>query len=162
MGMAAWNEAPLGTTLVFRNTDAAVIADGVTPQSGQFVLRLGGPSTDYLTHYVEQYIDIPPDATEVTVSGYLQVRTLETENLPNDKAYVVIAEEPQFDPPFFLSMPWSNLTPATSWTAFAVKAAVASVAGKQMVLRIIANLDTSIATYFYFDAISAVVTGCSP
>jgi hypothetical protein len=162
--MTSWNEAPLGTPLVRRNDDPALSADGVTPHSGLFVLRLGAPSTNkYVTHYVEQYIDIPPDASEVTVSGYLQVRTEETEFAPNDQALITIVDELQNNPAFFESTPtWSNLTPAASWTPFAFKVAVASIAGRQMVFRIIANLDTSIPTYFYFDTISVAVTGCSP
>jgi len=161
LGMTMWNEAPLGTALVRRDTDPVLVADGVTPQSGQFLLRLGGPSTAFLTHYVERYIEIPADASEITVSGYLQVRTQDTDANKHAEASIVIAVERQ-NPPFFTSAPtWSNLTVATSWTSFAFRVPVASMAGEQMVFRIIANLETSVATYFYFDTISVAVTGCA-
>ena len=65
--------------------------------------------------------------------------------------------------PFFRSAPrWSNLTQASTWTPFSFAVNVASVAGKQMVFRIVADLDTSVPTYFYFDTLSVAVTRCSP
>ena len=79
-----------------------------------------------------------------------------------DEASVQLFDESMPASPFFRSAPrWSNLTQASSWTPFSFAVNVASVAGKQMVFRIIADLDTSVPTYFYFDTLSIAVTRCS-
>jgi hypothetical protein len=162
LGTSSWDEAPLGTTLVFRGNDPALIADGVTPHSGQFVLRLGAPSDTFLTHYVEQYVDIPADASELTVSGFLQIRTLETAPDIIDEALVMFSDDIHPDQPLLASEPtWSNLTAAATWIPFTFKFAVAAIANKELRFKIVANLDESIATYFYFDDISVMVTSCS-
>jgi len=158
-----WSEAPQGTRLVRRFDDADVAVHQVTPQSGQYVLRLGAPSTSYLVHYVEQYANIPANALEVTISGYLQVRTEEPADDIYDQAYVALFEESSPASPIFRNAPpWSNLTQAKTWTSFSFPVNVASVAGKQLLFRIVGDLDTSVPTYFYFDTVSVTVTRCSP
>jgi hypothetical protein len=164
VGMTSWNEAPERTALVRKFDDPDVQAHQVTPQSGLYVLRLGAPSTDsYVVHYVEQYADIPADAQEITISGYVQVRTEEDRARVYDEAWVQLFDEFQRSTPFFSSVPrWSNLTQADSWTTFSFPVDVTSIAGKQMVFQLIADLDTGVPTYFYFDTVSVAVTGCGP
>jgi hypothetical protein len=163
VGMMSWSEAPQGTALVRRSDDPAVQAHQITPHSGAYVLRLGAPSTNYLVHYLEQNVDIPADAQEVTIAGYLQVRTEEPMDDTYDVAWVVLFDQDTPATPVFQSMPrWSNLTRADSWSAFSFTANVASVVGQRMVFRIIAELDTSVPTYFYFDSVSVTVTRCTP
>ena len=160
--MSAWNEAPQGTPLVRRFDDPEVASHQVAPQSGLYVLRLGAPSNNYVVHYVEQHADIPLGALELTISGQLQIRTDEPPDDVYDEAYVQLFDESTPSSPLFRSAPrWSNLTPASNWTSFSFAVNVASVAGKQMVFRIVADLDTSIPTYFYFDTLSVAVTRCS-
>jgi hypothetical protein len=162
--MTSWNEAPQGTRLVRRFDDAEVASHQVTPQSGLAVLRLGAPSTNnYVVHYVEQHANIPAGALDITISGYLQIRTDEPPDDLYDEASIQLFEEPTPAAPLFRSAPrWTNLTQANTWTPFSFPVNVASVAGKQMVFRVIAELDTSVPTYFYFDTLSIVVTRCSP
>jgi hypothetical protein len=161
--MSSWSAAPQGTQLVRRSDDPDVTSHQVSPQSGLYVLRLGAPSTTYLTHYIEQYANIPSNALEVTISGQLQVRTDEDPDDIYDEAYVVLFDEAQPATPLFRNAPkWSNLTPAAGWTAFSFVVNVASVAGAQMVFRIVADLDTGVPTYFYFDTVAVTVTRCSP
>jgi hypothetical protein len=163
LGMSAWNEAPQGTPLVRRFDDPEVASHQVTPQSGLYGLRLGAPSNNYVVHYVEQHADIPIGALDVTISGHLQIRTDEPSDDVYDEAYVQLFDESTPSSPLFRSAPrWSNLTPASNWTSFSFPVNVASVAGKQMVFRIVADLDTSVPTYFYFDTVSVAVTRCSP
>jgi hypothetical protein len=163
LAMTSWNEAPQGTALVRRSGDAELASDQVTPQSGLYVLRLGAPSDNkYVVHYVEQHADIPTGALEVTISGYLQVRTEEPPDDVYDEAYVQLSAEATPASPFFRSGPWTNLTQANSWTPFSFPVNVSTIAGKQMIFRIVANLDTSTPTYFYFDTISVAVTRCAP
>ena len=163
LGMTSWNEAPQGTPLVRRFDDPEVASHQVTPQSGLYVLRLGAPSNNYVVHYVEQHADIPSDALDVTISGHLQIRTDEPSDDVYDEAYVQLFDESSPSSPLFRSAPrWSNLTSASNWTPFSFPVNVASVAGKQMVFRIIADLDTSVPTYFYVDTLSVAVTRYSP
>ena len=164
LGVSSWSEAPQGTRLVRKFDDAEVASHQVTPQSGLYVLRLGAPSNNnYVVHYVEQYANIPTGAVEVTISGQLQIRTDEPADDIYDEAYVQLFDESLPASPFFRSAPrWSNLTQASTWTPFSFAVNVASVAGKQMVFRIVADLDTSVPTYFYFDTLSVAVTRCSP
>jgi hypothetical protein len=164
LGVSPWSEAPQGTRLVRRFDDAEVASHQVTPQSGLYVLRLGAPSNNsYVVHYVEQYATIPSGALEITISGQLQIRTEEPPDDVYDEAYLQLFDESMPASPLFRSAPrWSNLTQASSWTPFSFPVNVASVAGKQMVFRIIADLDTSVPTYFYFDTLSVAVTRCSP
>ena len=164
LGVSPWSEAPLGTRLVRRFDDTEVASHQVTPQSGLYVLRLGAPSNNsYVVHYVEQYAAIPSGALEITISGQLQIRTEEPPDDVYDEAYLQLFEESMPASPLFRSAPrWSNLTQASSWTPFSFPVNVASVAGKQLVFRIIADLDTSVPTYFYFDTLSVAVTRCSP
>jgi hypothetical protein len=164
LGVSPWSEAPLGTRLVRRFDDAEVASHQITPQSGLYVLRLGAPSNNsYVVHYVEQYATIPSGALEITVSGQLQIRTEEPPDDVYDEAYLQLFDEAQPASPVFRSAPrWSNLTQASNWTPFSFPVNVASVAGKQMVFRITADLDTSVPTYFYFDMLSVAVTRCSP
>jgi hypothetical protein len=164
LGMASWNEAPERTALVRKFDDPEVTAHQVTPHSGLYVLRLGAPSTNsYVFHYVEQYADIPSDALEITISGYVQVRTEEEMDRVYDEAWVQLFDEFEPSSPFFQSVPrWSNLTHANSWTLLSFPVDVTSIAGKQMVFRIVADLDTSVPTYFYFDSVSVTVSGCLP
>jgi hypothetical protein len=164
LGPSSWSAAPQGTRLVRRFDDAEVAAHQVTAQSSPFVLRLGAPSNNnYVVHYVEQYANIPSDALELTISGHLQVRTEELPDDVYDEAYVVLFDESLPASPFFRSAPrWSNLTQASGWTPFSFPVNVGSVAGKEMVFRIVAELDTGVPTYFYFDTLSVAVTRCSP
>ena len=163
LAASSWSVAPQGTRLVRRSDDVDVASHQITPQSGLYVLRLGAPSTNYVVHYVEQYANIPSGALEVTISGQLQVRTEESPDDIYDEAYVQLFDESMPAAPFFRSAPrWSNLTQANSWTPFSFPVNVASVAGKQMVFRILADLDTGVPTYFYFDTVSVAVTRCSP
>jgi hypothetical protein len=163
LAMTSWNEAPQGTALVRRSGDAELASDQITPQSGLYVLRLGAPSDNkYVVHYVEQHADIPTGALEVTISGYLQVRTEEPPDDVYDEAYVQLSAEATPASPFFRSGPWTNLTQANSWTPFSFPVNVATIAGKQMIFRIVADLDTSTPTYFYFDTVSVSVTRCAP
>jgi hypothetical protein len=163
LAASSWNAAPQGTRLVRRFDDADVASHQVTPQSGQYVLRLGAPSTNYVVHYVEQYANIPTGALEISISGYVQIRTDEPPDDVFDEAYIVLFDEALPSSPLFRSAPrWSNLTQASSWMPFSFPVNVASIAGKQMVFRIIAELDTSVPTYFYFDTLSVAVTRCSP
>jgi len=163
VGVSPWSEAPQGTRLVRRFDDADVASHQVTPQSGNFVLRLGAPSNNYVVHYVEQYAAIPSSALEITISGHVQIRTDEPPDDVYDEAYVQLFDESLPSSPLFRNAPaWSNLTQANSWTPFSFPVNVASVAGKQLVFRIVASLDTSVPTYFYFDTLSVTVTRCSP
>ncbi len=163
VGVSPWSEAPQGTRLVRKFDDAEVASHQVTPQSGLYVLRLGAPSTNYVVHYVEQYANIPSGALELTISGYVQIRTEEPADDVYDEAYVQLFAESTPSSPFFISAPrWSNLTHASGWTPFSFPVNVASVGGKQMIFRIVADLDTSVPTYFYFDTLSIAVTRCSP
>jgi len=163
LGMSSWNEAPQGTPLVRRFDAPEIATHQVTPQSGLYVLRLGAPSNNYVVHYVEQHADIPIGALDVTISGHLQIRTDEPSDDVYDEAYVQLFDESTPSSPLFRSAPrWSNLTPASTWTSFSFPVNVAAVAGKQMVFRIVADLDTSVPTYFYFDTVSVAVTRCSP
>ena len=163
LAMTSWNEAPQGTKLVRMSGDAELASHQLTPQSGPYVLRLGAPSDNkYVVHYVEQHATIPRDAVEVTISGYLQIRTEEPADDIYDVAYVQLAEETTPASPVFRSPNWSNLTPAKTWTPFSFPVNVASVAGKQLVFRVLADLDTSTPTYFYFDTLSVTLTRCSP
>ena len=143
--------------------DAELASHQVTPQSGGYVLRLGAPSDNkYVVHYVEQFANIPREAVEVTISGYLQIRTEEPADDIYDVAYVQLAAETTPASPVFRSPNWSNLTPAKTWTPFSFPVNVTSVAGKQLVFRVLAELDTSTPTYFYFDTLSVTVTRCTP
>jgi hypothetical protein len=92
----------------------------------------------------------------------VQLRTEEPADDIYDVAYVQLAEEATPASPVFRSANWSNLTQAKTWTAFSFPVNVASVAGKQLVFRILADLDTSTPTYFYFDTVSVAVTRCAP
>jgi hypothetical protein len=162
-GMKPWNEAPTGATLVRTADDPEVQAQHVTPQSGSYLLRLGAPTTGYLTHYVERYVELPADASEVTISGYLQVRTEEDPDQIYDTSYVQLVDEHHRSSPFFTSDPlWSNLTPASDWTKFSFPLDVTSIAGEEMVFQVVADLDNGRTTYFYFDSLSVAVTGCVP
>jgi hypothetical protein len=80
-----------------------------------------------------------------------------------DEAYVQLSDEATPASPFFRSAPlWTNLTQANAWTPFSFAVNVSTIAGKQMIFRIVADLDTSTPTYFYFDTISVAVTRCAP
>jgi hypothetical protein len=159
----SWSEAPQGTSLVRRSDDPEVQADQITPQSGSYLLRLGAPSTNaFVVHYIEQLVTIPGNASELTLSGYLQVRTEEPPDDVYDVAYVRLFDESQPSTSFFQSPNWTNLTPASSWMRFSFPVNVTSIAGREMVFRIVADLDTSVPTYFYFDTVSVAVTRCSP
>jgi hypothetical protein len=164
LASTAWNEAPLGTRLIRRADDAEIAGQQVTAQSGAFVVRLGAPSTNnYVVHYIEQYANIPSNAREVTISGHVQVRTQEPADDIYDVAYVRLFDESMPASNFFRNTPpWSNLTAASGWTAFSFPVDVASIAGREMVFRIVADLDTSVPTYFFFDTVSITVTRCSP
>jgi hypothetical protein len=115
-------------------------------------------------HYVEQHVDIPANAEELTLSGYLQVRSEEPVDNVYDVAYVQLFDEelPPGTTPFYQSPNWTNLTQANSWTRFSLPVNVKAVAGTQRTFRILADLDTDTPTYFYFDTVSVAVTRCSP
>jgi hypothetical protein len=159
----SWSAAPQGTVLVRRTDDPLVTPHQITAQSGLYVLRLGAPSTNaFVVHYLEQLVNIPSNADEVTISGYLQVRTEEPPDDVYDIAHVVLFDELQPATPFYTSGDWTNLTQASNWVRFSLPVNVRSIAGKEMVFRIFADLDTSTPTYFYFDTVSVAVTRCSP
>lgn len=176
LGRTSWNiGASEPAELIFVNDAPELTAHGITPYSGEWALRLGGirvMRAKYLTHYVEQHVSIPPNATEIAITGRLQVRTLETSTGDDfDLAGVLLFDDGAPPPavPFFRSAPvptWSNRTTATSWTSFRFTVDVRQKAGLPLMLRIFADLDPDpidppfFPTFFFFDSVSVAVTAC--
>ena len=158
-GTTGWITVPDTQVDIRRDDDAEVsTTQMVTPHSGRYLARLGGPSR-YLVTWLEQSVLIPADARELTVSGFVLIKTDEDPDMAYDMAKITIGDEVDYARPLIA---WSNLTAAPGWTEFRGSANVADLAGQTLAFRLYARLDENTASYFFFDTVSLAVTGCGP
>ena len=164
MGMMGWFSAPEDAVVFRRDDDAELTTQAVAPHSPPYLLRLGGGASGFLVSWIDQQLDLPADALEVTISGYLLVKTDEEPDDDYDSALVELTRETATTTTsVFRSIPrWTNRTPAATWTPFSIPVNVASFAGTQVMFRLAAELDQGVASYFFFDSVSLTVTGCRP
>ena len=161
LGVSGWSTAPGNLTLIRREDNAEDLALAVTPQAGSHLLRVGGPDYGFFS-YAEQYMEIPANALEVTITGFLTIRTEEPADHDYDHAFVHLEIETPRTTVYETTPLWSNLTAAGDWISFSQTADVSAHAGTELLFRLIGDPDASLATYFFFDTVSASVTRCRP
>lgn len=161
LGLAGWSTAPGDMTLIRGADDAEDLALAVTPQAGSHLLRVGGPGYRFYS-YAEQYVLIPANALELTITGFLTIRTEEPSDDDYDNAFVRLDIEIPRTIVYETDPTWSNRTAAGDWIPFTQTVDVSAQAGTELLFRLIGDPDETVATYFFFDTVSASVTRCRP
>jgi hypothetical protein len=162
-GSVVWSEVPVGSvSIIRRDDDLEVMAQGVSPQSPRYLARLGG-TKNYFVTYLEQDNVVPSDAKELTIDGYVLILTNEvTTTEQRDIARIEIEFDVKPAPVF---IQWSNLDAVSTWVHFTAALNPGTKAGQIGTLRILADLNEDeqmVPTYFFFDSVSLTVTACGP
>jgi len=128
-GHAAWQEvAPVRDVIVGRD-HPALVAAGVTPQSGDYLAWIGGVANGDFEMYettLSQDVAIPAETLSLTLSGYVWVAQSDLGEMPSDWA-VLEFSDPQapLDDPYnglrWQVLLWSDESVTTGWTYFEVQ-----------------------------------------
>ncbi|MGE0547721.1 MAG: hypothetical protein AB7O24_14830 [Kofleriaceae bacterium] len=134
--------------------------DGVLEQTAPYKAWLGGllATNDNVVDVLEQSVAIPANTSELVVSGFYDVRTLELAGDPAyDAASVVVTELD--GTPIATALAVSNQTPTTGWTAFSYSVAQ-PLSGMTIRLRMTSSNDFLNETSFFFDSLQLRATHC--
>jgi hypothetical protein len=128
-GHAAWQEvAPVRDVIVGRDYPA-LVATGVTPQSGDYLAWIGGVQNGQFEMYettLSQDVAIPTETLSLTLSGYVWVAQSDLGEMPSDWA-VLEFSDPQapLDDPYnglrWQVLLWNDGSVTTGWTHFEVQ-----------------------------------------
>jgi hypothetical protein len=164
-GSADWNPSSSwpGTEVIVAAEDSALQAEGVAPQAGAFLAWFGGiEDNEHDGHLVqiEKTFSVPSDASGLQLSGYVWIKTAETElDAAYDTAYVDVLD--QQEQLLWLPSYWSNLDASTGWVAFSEQLLgndLDRLRGQTVVLRIHSETDPEMKTSFWLDSLSLVAT----
>jgi hypothetical protein len=148
----------------FSDSNAALITgdDGVAEHSPPFKAWLGGIEGDELailsvTDVLYQDVLVPAGTTQLKLTGYYDVKTLETESAIYDRAQVALVQTN--GTPIETVKSLTNLSKTTSWVA--INHTFASPqAGNTVRLRLTTTNDIYEPTSFYFDTLALTATVC--
>lgn len=149
-----WTETRIQNEPIVR-TDGTIVA-----QSGSVRAWLGGVLGDLGTPAADalyQDVAVPASATNITITGYYDVRTGETGTAQYDKATFAIASTGGAVLETVQAL--SNAAPTTSWTQL-THPVTAAIAGQTVRLRLSSTNDFTAATSFYFDTLALTATVC--
>jgi hypothetical protein len=128
-GHAGWQEvAPVRDVIVGRE-QPALVAAGVTPQSGDYLAWIGGVTNGQFEMYqttLSQDVAIPAETLSLTLSGYVWVAQSELGQMPSDWA-VLEFSDPQapVDDPYnglrWQVLLWNDASVTSGWTYFEVQ-----------------------------------------
>jgi len=152
-GVGPWTEqSAQALPLIYPWDDPALAEDGVTPQSGDFLARLGG--ADEEVAILSQIVEVPASAT-VVASGYVLIQTQETEEIVYDRAFI------ELDGGATVVATWSNLDAESGWQPFEFVVDTAESSGRRVTFRLRVTTDTGGSTRFYFDSLTLVAETCA-
>ncbi len=148
-----------GIDLVVNKSDAALIAEGVSPYAGNFLAWLGGiPDTEYDYHVtkISQYVAIPANATQLTLSGRYLIQSDDDPSGYYDEAYL---EFDLNDKVVWQALPLSNQIITNGWTAFSKSTdGLNGLAGKTLYFYAYARTDPTGKTSFFLDSLKLEAT----
>ena len=157
---------PSGMGWVQQNIDNAypIITgdDGIPEQSPPFKAWMGGFTGDDLgvstvSDMLYQDVTVPAGTTQLSLTGYYEVRTAESGSTVYDSAQLAITQTN--GTPIETVQNFTNAAPTTAWTAFSYNVA-ASLSGQTVRVRFTTSNDFSNATSFYFDTFAVTATYC--
>jgi hypothetical protein len=159
---ASWVETSTwpGVHIVTSKSDSKLVAEGVTPFSGNYLAWLGGiPDNEFDHHMVvlTQKVTIPVDASTLTLSGRRWVKTVEDTSQVFDESYL---EFEGADESVVWQALWlTNLDAGTGWTAFEKATAnVTALRGKTLTFVAYSRTDPGGKTSFFLDSLRLVAT----
>jgi hypothetical protein len=148
-----------GIDLVVAASAPALVQQGVTPNSGEYLAWLGGiPDMEYDEHLtrISQIVTIPAEATSLVLSGVVWIRTEESEPGLYDATYLDVTNlegSSVWHPHAF-----TNAEGQEGWVPFAFTLDEVPFAGNDMILEIHAETDLDFVTSFWFDDVRLVAS----
>jgi hypothetical protein len=155
-GVTSWESESTweGLDTIVPASDSGLLSHNVAPHSGGYLAWLGGTPDDPESLHrvsISQDVSIPEDATAVTFSGVIQIKTLEPDPDVYDSAY---AQLEVGDTTLFQFKIWTNVDAASGWVPFEYTTTdVSDLHGKQVVFWLQANTDHDLTTHFWFDSL---------
>lgn len=150
MGMG-WSEEPISAMY-------PLITDSTTlVQSAPNVAWLGGIAQANAIDDIYQDIDVPAGATDVTLTGYYQIKTAETGTAANDEVVVGLLDADGNVLETMMDM--TNTDATTDWAEINIPL-MDAYAGETIELVIASQSNATKATSFYFDSLALSATIC--
>jgi len=143
------------------NEDVNLQEESVSAHAGEGLAWLGGiPDREFdgTLVTIEQRVEIPPEATSITFSGELWLRTLETDPEAFDGVYVDLLTSDGNESLLWFVTQWTNLDAVEGWSHFEFVADPTEFAGQSVLLRLHSETDPERVTSFWFDSLSLVVS----
>lgn len=148
--------------IVLPQDDEYLVAEGVEPESGEYLAWLGGIPDNEERHHVSrlhQLVRIPARTSRLTLSGWLWIRTLEPEaDGMYDESYAQIVEvhsDPGDSTVIHQFHGWSNLDAANVWAYFEFDTTeLDSLRDRILTLEVYSRTDLDYETSFWFDSLS--------
>lgn len=158
-GWVSESEWP-GIDLIVPKTDAALMAEGVAPYAGNYLAWLGGiPDNDW-DHYItmiSQYVEIPEDASSLTLSGRYFVKSIDD---PGDIYDVSYLEFDLNDEVAWQAFALTNQSTTNGWVSFSKTTNdLDELRGETTLFYAYARTDLTGKTSFFLDTLS-LVAGC--
>jgi hypothetical protein len=160
LGATVWSSSSTfpGIDVIVSSDSVALTQQGVLPFSGSHLAWLGGiPDNEWDHHFVllEQQVFIPEGATGLTFSGWVWIRSEESEPAVAYDATFVDLTNLQGDV-LWHPHEFTNLEQAEAWTAFEYSADEVPFSGRDVVLQIRSETDPTLVTSFWFDDLRLV------
>jgi len=155
---AEWEESSdwsPGLDVIVSRDSAALTAEMVAPDTGDYLAWLGGLPDNQFDHHVvmlTQSVVIPEEAGTLTLTGKVWVRT-EEEDLDADEAYLEFSID---DDVVWQAKRFSNLDAEddSDWTAFSAStSALATLRGRTLTFVAYARTDPTLKTSFWLDSL---------
>jgi hypothetical protein len=148
--------------IVVPKDDQALAAEDVQPVSGEYLAWLGGiPDNDErrYTSRLHQSVRIPAGTSRLSFSGWIRIKTLETEtDVAYDRAYaqiVQVHENPGDSSVLRLFAGWSNRDSGSEWVEFEFTTTeLDALRARTLTLEVYSNTDLDNQTSFWFDSLS--------
>ncbi|MGE0867230.1 MAG: hypothetical protein AB7P03_01615 [Kofleriaceae bacterium] len=160
----AFDLNPVGTgwqqTLIDPAAPLVTADDGVLEHTAPYKAWLGGllATNENVVDILEQSVAIPAGTTDLVLSGFYDVRTLEVAGDPAyDTASILLTEAD--GTPIATALAVSNQTPKTAWTAFSYPV-TPPPSGMTIRVRMTSSSDFLRETSFFFDSLQLRATYC--
>jgi hypothetical protein len=148
--------------IVVPKDDQALAAEEVQPVSGEYLAWLGGIPDNDQRHYtsrLHQSVRIPARTSRLSFSGWIRIKTLETEtDVAYDRAYaqiVQVHDNPGDSSVLHLFAGWSNRHSGTEWVEFEFATTnLDALRDRTLTLEVYSDTDQEYRTSFWFDSLS--------
>lgn len=164
--MSSWANFELNVhELIAERGSADLLAEGVVPQSGDFLAWVGGVPDDDREHslFLSQPIVISDNVIDLAFSGFLLVKSAEPVNPSYDEVYIELLDA-EYEPVWQFGA-WSNQHQGPNWVPMSSidphPDDFELILGRPLRFAVYSRTDDNTISHFFFDALSLIAT-CSP